>query len=179
RVLMVGLEKSGKTTILYNIKLGSFLETIPTIGYNHERVNVNGSSFDIWDIGGSKDTNKLPWKLMVHRTTTCIIFVVDVSDREGLACSKVQLQKIQDDKRLSHMPILILANKQDLLPQPAQGEQGESSINTPLTTTELSQLLGLPEKSMDKQWHITPCTGKTGEGISNGFEWLSKRKGTK
>ena len=38
RILMVGLDAAGKTTILYKLKLGEVVTTIPTIGFNVETV---------------------------------------------------------------------------------------------------------------------------------------------
>lgn len=50
---MVGLDQSGKTTILYQLKLGGLVNTIPTIGFNVEQVKANNASLLIWDVGGS------------------------------------------------------------------------------------------------------------------------------
>merc|ERR1712118_536659 len=52
RILMVGLDAAGKTTILYKLKLGDVLTTIPTIGFNVETVEYKNIEFTVWDIGG-------------------------------------------------------------------------------------------------------------------------------
>ena len=49
RILMVGLDAAGKTTILYKLKLGEVVTTIPTIGFNVETVEYNNLSFTVWD----------------------------------------------------------------------------------------------------------------------------------
>ena len=51
RVLMVGLDNSGKTTILYKLKLGEIINTFPTIGFNVETVEYKNIMFTVWDIG--------------------------------------------------------------------------------------------------------------------------------
>lgn len=52
RVLMVGLDASGKTTVLYKLKLGETVSSIPTIGFNVETVSFKNVEFNVWDIGG-------------------------------------------------------------------------------------------------------------------------------
>lgn len=49
---MVGLDAAGKTTILYKLKLGEVVTTIPTIGFNVETVNYKKLNFTVWDVGG-------------------------------------------------------------------------------------------------------------------------------
>ena len=52
RVLMLGLDASGKTTLLYRLKLDEVVLTIPTIGFNVETVTGTGHELTIWDVGG-------------------------------------------------------------------------------------------------------------------------------
>merc|ERR1712146_40532 len=52
RILMVGLDAAGKTTVLFKLKLGEVITTIPTIGFNVETVEYKNLKFTVWDIGG-------------------------------------------------------------------------------------------------------------------------------
>ena len=52
KILMLGLDAAGKTTILYKLKLGDVITTIPTIGFNVETVEYKNISFNVWDVGG-------------------------------------------------------------------------------------------------------------------------------
>merc|ERR1712029_1002107 len=61
RILMVGLDAAGKTTILYKLKLGEVVNTIPTIGFNVETVEYKNISFNVWDVGG-QDKIRLLWR---------------------------------------------------------------------------------------------------------------------
>ncbi len=61
RILMVGLDAAGKTTILYKMKLGEVVNTIPTIGFNVETVEYKNISFNVWDVGG-QDKIRLLWR---------------------------------------------------------------------------------------------------------------------
>lgn len=52
KVVMLGLDGAGKTTILYSLKLGDVLSTIPTIGFNVEELVFKTVKFMVWDVGG-------------------------------------------------------------------------------------------------------------------------------
>ena len=65
RILMVGLDAAGKTTILYKLKLGELVTTIPTIGFNVETVDYKNLSFTVWDVGG-QDKVRLPACVQHH-----------------------------------------------------------------------------------------------------------------
>ncbi|KAA8529590.1 hypothetical protein F0562_034310 [Nyssa sinensis] len=75
RILMVGLDAAGKTTILYKLKLGEIVTTIPTIGFNVETVEYKNISFTVWDVGGQDKIRPL-WR-HYFQNTQGLIFVVD------------------------------------------------------------------------------------------------------
>lgn len=52
KVVMLGLDGAGKTTVLYSLKLGEVISTIPTIGFNVEELNYKTIKFMVWDVGG-------------------------------------------------------------------------------------------------------------------------------
>ncbi|KAG6406306.1 hypothetical protein SASPL_133906 [Salvia splendens] len=54
RIVMVGLDAVGKTTVLYKLKLGEIVTTIPTVGFNVETVEYNNIRFTVWDVGGQQ-----------------------------------------------------------------------------------------------------------------------------
>merc|ERR1711998_375596 len=80
RILMVGLDAAGKTTILYKLKLGEVVTTIPTIGFNVETVEYKNISFTVWDVGGQDKIRPL-WR-HYYQGTNGLIFVVDSNDRD-------------------------------------------------------------------------------------------------
>ena len=65
RVLMLGLDAAGKTTILYKMKLGEVVTTIPTIGFNVEILSYKNVDFTVWDVGGRSKSNLLFFSLSV------------------------------------------------------------------------------------------------------------------
>ncbi|CAN4087525.1 unnamed protein product [Withania somnifera] len=90
RILMVGLDAAGKTTILYKLKLGEIVTTIPTIGFNVETVEYKNISFTVWDVGGQDKIRPL-WR-HYFQNTRGLIFVDELRDAV----------------------LLVFANKQDL-----------------------------------------------------------------
>jgi ADP-ribosylation factor-like protein 1 len=52
RILILGLDGAGKTTILYRLQIGEVVTTIPTIGFNVETVSYKNINFQVWDLGG-------------------------------------------------------------------------------------------------------------------------------
>merc|ERR1712122_208007 len=82
RILMVGLDAAGKTTVLYKLKLGEVVTTIPTVGFNVETVEYKNLNLTVWDIGGQDKIRKL-WRYY-FQGTNAIIYVVDSSDRERM-----------------------------------------------------------------------------------------------
>merc|ERR1712107_801856 len=83
RILMVGLDAAGKTTILYKLKLGEIVTTIPTIGFNVETVEYKKINFTVWDVGGQDKIRPL-WR-HYYQNTQGLIFVVDSNDMTVLS----------------------------------------------------------------------------------------------
>merc|ERR1712227_1085939 len=112
RILMVGLGAAGKTTILYKLKLGEIVTTIPTIGFNVETVEYKNISFTVWDVGGQDKIRPL-WR-HYYQNTQGLIFVVDSNDRERVNEAKEELLRMLNEDELRDAVLLVFANKQDL-----------------------------------------------------------------
>ena len=112
RILMVGLDAAGKTTILYKLKLGEVVTTIPTIGFNVETVEYKNISFTVWDVGG-QDKIRLLWR-HYYQNTQGLIFVVDSNDRDRVDDAREELHKMLSEEELREAVLLVFANKQDL-----------------------------------------------------------------
>ncbi|KAL4646470.1 ADP-ribosylation factor 1 [Arapaima gigas] len=112
RILMVGLDAAGKTTILYKLKLGEIVTTIPTIGFNVETVEYKNISFTVWDVGGQDKIRPL-WR-HYFQNTQGLIFVVDSNDRERVNEAREELMRMLAEDELRDAVLLVFANKQDL-----------------------------------------------------------------
>lgn len=153
---MVGLDAAGKTTILYKLKLGEVVTTIPTIGFNVETVEYKNISFTVWDVGGQDKIRPL-WR-HYYQNTQGIIFVVDSNDRDRIAEAKAELDRMLSEEELREAVLLVFANKQDL----------PKAMPVPKLTEQLG-LTGLRART----WHIQGCCGTTGDGLYEGLDWLS------
>eukprot|EP00036_Acanthoecidae_sp_10tr_P008965 CAMPEP_0182923820 /NCGR_PEP_ID=MMETSP0105_2-20130417/5671_1 /TAXON_ID=81532 ORGANISM="Acanthoeca-like sp., Strain 10tr" /NCGR_SAMPLE_ID=MMETSP0105_2 /ASSEMBLY_ACC=CAM_ASM_000205 /LENGTH=182 /DNA_ID=CAMNT_0025061557 /DNA_START=77 /DNA_END=625 /DNA_ORIENTATION=+ len=157
RILMVGLDAAGKTTILYKLKLGEIVTTIPTIGFNVETVEYKNINFTVWDVGGQDKIRPL-WR-HYFQNTQGLIFVVDSNDKERMAEAKEELAKMLSEDELREAILLVYANKQDL--------------PNALTPAAVSAGLGLNDLPGSKKWYIQAACATAGDGLYEGLDWLS------
>lgn len=154
---MVGLDAAGKTTILYKLKLGEVVTTIPTIGFNVESVEYRNLNFTVWDVGGQDKIRPL-WR-HYFQNTQGLIFVVDSNDRDRIGEAAEELQKMLSEEDLANAAVLVFANKQDL--------------PNAMPTTEVTDKLRL-HNLRNREWYIQSSCATTGEGLYEGMDWLSK-----
>lgn len=156
RILMVGLDAAGKTTILYKLKLGEIVTTIPTIGFNVETVEYKNISFTVWDVGGQDKIRPL-WR-HYYQNTQGLIYVVDSNDSERIQESKEELHKMLEEDELRDAIILVFANKQDL--------PNATSVS------DLTEKLGL-SRLRGRKWYVQAACATQGTGLYEGLDWLS------
>ena len=92
RIVMLGLDNAGKTTILYKLKVGQVVQTTPTIGFNVETVSRKNVTFSVWDVGGQDQIRGL-WR-HYFLNTQAVIFVVDSNDNNRLKEARDELWKV-------------------------------------------------------------------------------------
>eukprot|EP00005_Dracoamoeba_jomungandri_P003402 CAMPEP_0174257942 /NCGR_PEP_ID=MMETSP0439-20130205/7036_1 /TAXON_ID=0 /ORGANISM="Stereomyxa ramosa, Strain Chinc5" /LENGTH=169 /DNA_ID=CAMNT_0015341257 /DNA_START=46 /DNA_END=552 /DNA_ORIENTATION=+ len=154
RILMVGLDAAGKTTVLYKLKLGELVTTIPTIGFNVETVQYKNLNFTIWDVGGQDKIRPL-WR-HYYQNTQGVIFVVDSNDRERIGEAAEELQKMLREDELREAVLLVLANKQDL--------------PNAMSVAEVTDKLGL-HSMRNRKWYIQATCATSGDGLYEGLDW--------
>uniref|UniRef100_A0A3P9KBS1 ADP-ribosylation factor n=1 Tax=Oryzias latipes TaxID=8090 RepID=A0A3P9KBS1_ORYLA len=158
RILMVGLDAAGKTTILYKLKLGEIVTTIPTIGFNVETVEFKNISFTVWDVGGQDKIRPL-WR-HYFQNTQGLIFVVDSNDRERVGEAKEELMRMLSEDELRDAVLLVFANKQDL----------PNAMNA----AEITDKLCL-HSLRHRNWYIQATCATSGDGLYEGLDWLSNQ----
>jgi len=158
RILMVGLDAAGKTTILYKLKLGEIVTTIPTIGFNVETVEYKNISFTVWDVGGQDKIRPL-WR-HYFQNTQGLIFVVDSNDRERVAEAREELTRMLAEEELRDAKLLVFANKQDL--------------PNAMTAAELTDKLDL-HALRNRDWYIQAACATNGEGLYEGLDWIAAK----
>merc|ERR1712021_269155 len=157
RVLMVGLDCAGKTTILYKLKLGEVVTTIPTIGFNVETVEYKNINFTVWDVGGQDKIRKL-WRYY-YQNTQGLIFVVDSNDRDRIQDAREEIAKILSEDEMRDAVVLVFANKQDL--------------PNSMPAAEVIEKLGL-QTMQNRKWFVQSACATTGDGLYEGLDWMSR-----
>ena len=161
RVIVVGLNGSGKTTIVQRLKHGKLndSEIIPTIGFNCECVEYKKIIFSLWDLGGSQEARGF-WRLY-YEGTQAIVFVVDSSDLTRMDEAREDLHRMMMEHELWDAPLLVLANKQD--------EQHAASTRE---ITEHLQLFALSSRN----WYIIDTRATHPDAseanLYAGLDWL-------
>mmetsp|Transcript_5705 Transcript_5705/g.7713 ORF Transcript_5705/g.7713 Transcript_5705/m.7713 type:complete len:184 (+) Transcript_5705:359-910(+) len=158
KIVIVGLDNSGKTTTLYKLHLGEVVVTQPTVGSNVESIEYKNLRFEVWDLGGQQQL-RASWGTY-FRTTDAVIMMVDSTDRARLAITKDELDRLLGNDDLHDAVILVFANKQDL--------------NDSMNPAEISERLGL-HLIKAHNWQIQPCCALTGEGLYEGLGWIAQQ----
>ena len=158
RILMVGLDGAGKTSILYKLKVGDIVPTVPTVGFNVETVEYKNVTFTVWDIGGQDRLRPL-WK-QYYQGTQGLIFVVDSNDPRRMDEAREEVHKMLAEDELKNVVLLIFANKQDLPHAMSTGD-----VTTKLALHSLT----------NTNWYIQATTATTGDGLHQGLEWLTQQ----
>jgi len=156
RILILGLDGAGKTTILYRLQVGEVVTTIPTIGFNVETVTYKNLKFQVWDLGGQ--TSIRPYWRCYYSNTDAIIYVVDSMDRDRISISKQELVSMLEEEELKKAVLVVFANKQD--------------IEGAMTVTEVANALGLPALK-NRKYQIFKTSAIKGDGLDEAMEWMS------
>ena len=157
RILMLGLDAAGKTTILHKLKLGEIAVTMPTISFNVESIQYKNVSFTCWDVGGQTKLRPL-WR-HYFQNTQALIWVVDSNDQERISEAAEELNSLLREDELRESVLLVLANKQDL--------------PNAMSLTQISQRLGL-NHIQNRKWFVQAASATSGDGLYEGLDWLSR-----
>lgn len=160
-ILVVGLDNSGKTTILNILKCMkdkdvTACDTVPTIGFSVEKFATKTLDVTAFDMSGQGRYRNL-WSHH-YKDVDGIIFVIDSSDTLRMVVAKDELFTMINHEYLRNkkVPILFLANKVDLTDS--------------ISVSKIRQILSLD--TLTCPWNIEATTATTGEGVTEGLEWL-------
>lgn len=157
-VLLLGLDNAGKSTLLYKLKHNACVSTVPTIGFNVEMIEARKKGKNIavtlWDVGGQGRMRE-HWKSF-HQDAAAVVFVVDSSDLGRLEEARRELDKTLRSEHLSGLPLIVVANKQD--------------VNGALTATEMKDRINLKRMVSGRDWFVQPCSASTGFGVEDVFK---------
>ena len=158
KILILGLDAAGKTTLTKFVNTGGFLEGItPTIGQNIDTIRFEGWDITTVDVAGQEQFRFL-WDIH-YPGSAAVIFVIDAADIVRLPEARDILRvHLINNPHLMDVPALILANKQDL----------PGAVQAPM----LIQLLNLHLDMVDRTFAVFDCSALTGTGVIPAFTWL-------
>ncbi|KRZ92751.1 ADP-ribosylation factor-like protein 3 [Trichinella sp. T8] len=166
RILLLGLDNAGKTTLLKGLVSEDITHVTPTQGFNIKSVVSDGFKLNVWDIGGQRKIRPY-WKNYFENADILArklfkqmfrfeirklfqIYVIDSSDRRRFDETGVELMELLEEEKLTNVPLLIFANKQDL-------------VNA-VPASSLAEGLQL-HTIRDRPWQIQPCSAISMEGV--------------
>ncbi|OCL09755.1 ADP-ribosylation factor [Glonium stellatum] len=155
RILMLGLDNAGKTTIVKKIMNEDINSVSPTLGFIIKTIDYDGYKLNIWDVGGQK-TLRTYWKNYFEKTDT-LIWVVDATDRERINDCRKELEGLLLEERLLGASLLVFKNKSD--------------VPDSMTEEEVRQGLRLDSIKTHK-WTIMACSAMTGMKLQEGLQWV-------
>uniref|UniRef100_D8QMD0 ADP-ribosylation factor-like protein 2 n=1 Tax=Schizophyllum commune (strain H4-8 / FGSC 9210) TaxID=578458 RepID=D8QMD0_SCHCM len=161
RILFLGLDNAGKTTILKKLNNEDIMSISPTLGFNIRTFTYNGFTLNIWDVGGQRTLR--PYWRNYFEQTDAIVWVVDSGDRMRMEDCKQELHALLTEDRLSGASLLIFANKQDL--PGAMSSAGISEVRPSLLAIDLPSI-------HSHNWKIQSCSAVTGENLLEGLDWV-------
>lgn len=158
KIIIVGLNNAGKTTILYKLALDEVIVTEPTIGSNVEEVAHKNIKLQVWDLGGQESLRNA-WDAYFS-ATDAVIYVIDSADDSQVQASQAEFLNLLVHNELKDALILVFANK--------------AEMPTARSVSELVDMYGFGDVR-EHEWFIQPCCALTGEGLSEGLDWLASR----
>ncbi|KAJ7229098.1 GTP-binding protein [Mycena pura] len=155
RILFLGLDNAGKTTILKKLSGEDIMSVSPTFGFNIKTFVHGNFTLNIWDVGGQRTLR--PYWRNYFEQTDALVWVVDSGDRMRMQDCKEELHSLLLEDRLAGASLLVFANKQDL---PGS-----------LTDIEIRDALEL-RSIKSHHWKIWSCSAVTGENLVTGLGWV-------
>ncbi|KAL4445583.1 hypothetical protein ABPG74_006134 [Tetrahymena malaccensis] len=168
KILFLGLDNAGKTTLLRRLKDGRLVQHDPTLGSHTEELVLGNVRFKAFDLGGHEAVRKT-WK-NYFASIDGIVYLVDSSDRARFEESRIEFNKIIQTKELEKVPIVILGNKIDI-----QGAASEDELRINFGLANTSQIGIEKINEIDgRPIELFMCSVSKKMGYAEGFQWLSK-----
>ncbi|KAJ2848449.1 ADP-ribosylation factor-like protein 2 [Coemansia brasiliensis] len=155
RILVLGLDNAGKTTIMKRLNGESISTISPTLGFNITTLDFDSYKVNFWDVGGQR-TIRPYWRNYFEKTDG-IIWVVDSADKERMKDCADELAALLKEDKLAGASLLVFANKQDIA-----GALGDEDIKNLLKLNELTT----------HHWTIKACSAVTGDNLLPGLQWI-------
>ncbi|KAL8280791.1 hypothetical protein RQP46_006795 [Phenoliferia psychrophenolica] len=132
-VALIGLQNSGKTSLVnVLVNPGEFSdEMIPTVGFNLRKVTKGNVTIKLWDIGGQPRFRSM-WERYC-RGVNAVLFIVDSADPGTFEAARSELHALLAKPELRGIPLLVLANKNDI--------EGHTKVEEVIEDLHLAKIL--------------------------------------
>ena len=159
KVLFIGLDGAGKTSIITKLKgleSGERSEIFPTAFLNCARITFNNKKFNCIEVSGLKRYRKV-WKNFYNEVDG-IIFVIDGTDVGRMHLIKGLINDL-DNNLEKNIPVVFMVNKQDI-------------VDKSLNVEQVKNIIEIDRMATDFNWHIVKSVSYTGEGINEAFDYI-------
>eukprot|EP01064_Diplonema_japonicum_P025078 TRINITY_DN3602_c3_g1_i1.p1 TRINITY_DN3602_c3_g1~~TRINITY_DN3602_c3_g1_i1.p1 ORF type:complete len:195 (+),score=25.17 TRINITY_DN3602_c3_g1_i1:74-658(+) len=112
KILFLGLDNAGKTSMLSMMTTGKMTAARPTNHPTNEQFSVGGVKVNAYDLGGHEN-GRILWS-QYYTKVDGIVFMVDAADISRLSTVKVEIDKLLSDPDLARVPMVIIGNKIDI-----------------------------------------------------------------
>ena len=170
RILFLGLDNAGKTTLFNVLKTNRAQVYIPTLQPNTDELVIDNLHLKIYDLGGHETARRL-WE-EYFATVDAVVFLVDAMDRSRFPEAKKELDAMLKSDDLAGVPMLILGNKIDL-PLAASEDELKQALGL-FDTYDGRDTRYYSEKSTVRPIEVYMCSVLRRMGYSDGFKWLSQ-----
>lgn len=167
KILLLGLDNAGKTTLLHMLRDNKMVQHKPTRNPTSEEFVMDRISLRTYDLGGHKEARKL-WK-EYFQSVDAIVYIVDAADQSRLEESKIELDALLCDPELETVPFLILGNKVD-----APGALSEPMFRQGLNLVETSGKGSVQVAQTTRPMEVFMCSIADREGYQPAFKWLGQ-----